>query len=180
MLFPVRDHALSKGGSGRLIPCHPVANFQKRKTEMRKLFLLLFGLLALAVAATSNLSAQTVGGNGVTTYTWTGLSSSLASTVVFTPSVDTDVLLTFYASVNPSGNTGLCVFPQITYTDEYGYQTQYFVFGTTNQFVSAAGGSAITIHAMASTTVSLSVNDNACGTATGTYDVIVSRTTLNP
>lgn len=161
---------------------------------MKKLFPLILGLVVLALASTSNLSAQTIGGDTALnskTWTWTGLTAALPQTTLLTPTQDADLLISVYVTIQD--NTFSCVQPLIQYTDQFGPQVQSFLFPPAtgansvrsyNQVSGGAGvGAMIQIHAAANTPVSISADNNACGnspTPTETYDLVVSKIKVNP
>ena len=152
-----------------------------------KLCALMLGLL-LAVAATFNLSAQTIGGDTALTsktWTWTGLTADLPSTVLFTPATDSDFTLSLTPSAVSSGN--VCITPLFQWTDWNGTQHGSPLFGTGIQTISQpgaqGGGGTISIHAVANTPVSFSVSfSGGCGSSdpSTVLDIVVSKIKLNP
>lgn len=144
--------------------------------HMRKLNSLCLGLFLMAATATFS---QTIGGDtslNSKTWTWTGLSNDLPQTTLFTPTSTSDVLLTFYASATLN-NGDDCIDLSIFWTDENGSQQQSFALST------PGNGRVLPLHVTAGSSVSVStiVGNDFCGIAlSGTYELVVSKTKLNP
>jgi hypothetical protein len=143
-----------------------------------------FGLIVVALAFTLNLPAQTIGGDtslSSKTWTWTGLSASLAQTTLFTPTTTSDFLVTVYGSESTLNEGFNCGNTTLTWTDENGSQsTLYYLFPPTS---GTAQGDTTVIHVAPNTpvTFSASVGTDACPYSfVGTYELIVSKTKLNP
>lgn len=146
---------------------------------MKKTTLLLIVGCILAIAFTANLSAQTLGGDpslSSKTWTWTGLSSDLTQTTLFTAPATGDFLLTFYASATLTNGED-CIDSSVFWTDENGNEQTSFGISTPGM------AKVLPIHVTAASTVSVStiVGSDFCGVPfTGTYEFVVSKTKLNP
>jgi hypothetical protein len=161
---------------------------------MRKLLALTLGLMLSAFVLTTSLSAQTIGGDTALTsktWTWTGLTGSFPSTVLFTPATTSDFVVSVYVSgsVSPDGGGMLC--PQLQWTDEYStYAFPDLDSGTGLAYVGCGGIDSLSniipgvmsipIHAVADTPVSISVINSTGGPTTVTYNLIVAKVKTNP
>jgi len=148
-----------------------------------------FVALAL-VAQTMPLDAQTTGGRcGLRskTWTWTNQQQGVPQTTLFSPSVDSDFIITMYLSSTPipppgaQGGSNVC--PRLYWTDDYGPQSSDYAAALICNAVDNGppfiGNYEFPIHVKANTPVSLAItySENA---GAFTYTFILGKIRLNP
>ena len=160
---------------------------------MKKPITLILGLLTLAFALTTNVAAQTIGGDTALTsktWTWTGLSAALPSTTLFTPTVDSDFIITIYGNATITSAVGGQICVEITWTDELFTNTypdpnllpnSNYCIHIDSMGVVVPSQSTIPIHVLANTSVSVStLYAVPSGTPQPTYNLVISKVKVNP